>query len=227
VPVGMAVQCLIAGLLVLAIFPIKALRDLVGAAQRVLASVVGDSFIFVTSPVQEAAIISKFQRDLRWLSERCEKVVVVAHSQGAAVAYKGLERLDWDGHMPEQVKLLVTLGSGLRKLVDLEQALERPAPGWEDTRGSWRSLNSRAWTVIALSLGVLGGLVSLFLSVTNPWVSALTIALCLPALALWLGSIGVGRDEGPPPLSGVFWHDYYSSHDPVPNGALLGDFDHP
>jgi hypothetical protein len=99
---GMAVQCLLVVLLVLAAFPVKSLRALVGRAQRVLAGVVGDSFIFVTSPVQEAAVVSKFQRDLAWLSERCEKVVVIAHSQGAAVAYRGLERLAWEPHWAQE-----------------------------------------------------------------------------------------------------------------------------
>src|SRR5207244_2611329 len=51
-----------------------------------------------------------------WAPARCQRLAVVAHSQGAAVACLALQR-----EVPGNLRLLLTLGSGLRKLDELRQ----------------------------------------------------------------------------------------------------------
>jgi len=75
-------------IVVLGLIPIPQLRSLVGWLQRGLALTVGDSYALLGPRIGSAAIYGRVARDLKWLSERSRKVAVVAHSQGAAVAYR-------------------------------------------------------------------------------------------------------------------------------------------
>jgi hypothetical protein len=52
-----------------------------------ISAVLGDSYMLAHCPVQFAAMRTQVARDLRWLQGRCEKVAVVAHSQGAAIVH--------------------------------------------------------------------------------------------------------------------------------------------
>jgi hypothetical protein len=62
--------------------PIPWVRQLAVALQRLLSTSVGDSFVLVSSPTRGQAIVTRTERDLRWLAARCRWVAVVAHSQG-------------------------------------------------------------------------------------------------------------------------------------------------
>jgi hypothetical protein len=74
-------------ILVLSIIPIEAVRGFVGRLQRFASSSVGDLYIVLTSPIQRAALSSAVQRDIDWLRDQgCERIAVVAHSEGGYVA---------------------------------------------------------------------------------------------------------------------------------------------
>ena len=77
-------------------------------AQRFASAGVGDLYIVLTSPIQRAALSSAVQRDIDWLRDQgCERIAVVAHSQGGYVAYQALTE-PW----PRTVSLFITFGSG-------------------------------------------------------------------------------------------------------------------
>jgi hypothetical protein len=109
---------------VLGAVPIPWVRQLAVALQRLLSTSVGDSFVLVSSPTRGQAIVTRTERDLRWLAARCRRVAVVAHSQGAAIAHRALRRVP-----PGERKLasFVTVGSGQTKLVDLESLRDSDA----------------------------------------------------------------------------------------------------
>lgn len=85
--------------------------------QRVLASTVGDSYAFKQNRFGEAAIVRTVRDRLEWLAARSRKVVVVAHSQGAAIAHKVLR-----GPLTAPCDLFVSFGSGLAKLSEIERS---------------------------------------------------------------------------------------------------------
>jgi hypothetical protein len=131
-------------LIAAALLPVPAIRRLVVRVQQSLAASTGDSYIFVTQPAWAAAMTGDVQRAYRWMHERAAATAVVGHSQGAAVAHEALadDRNLWPA-------LMVTYGSGLRKL----QGLRQLAAGRE--RRSW-------WVSWAVSLGAMlmgGGVV--------------------------------------------------------------------
>jgi hypothetical protein len=101
-------------LVVLGLLPIPWLHDFVVKQQRRLAATVGDSAVLLRSPTQEAAIVGKVRHDLEWLETKCGRVLVVAHSQGAAVSHEALRRL-----RSRKVHGFLTFGSGLSILADL------------------------------------------------------------------------------------------------------------
>lgn len=116
--------------LLLGLLPIAQLRSFILAAQSTLTATVGDSLAFVESPVRAALIHSRLRDSLARLQPRCDGMVVVAHSQGAAVVHEALGGRDRPGGGGE-VRLpaaspapdtLVTFGAGIGKLVALREA---------------------------------------------------------------------------------------------------------
>ena len=108
-------------LFILGLVPLEASRNAALNLQRTLAQTLGDSFLFTANPVVEAAVVTRVQRDLLWLAERSRRVVLVAHSQGAAVSYRALQGLVRARQLPSVVTEFVSYGSGLRKLADLDR----------------------------------------------------------------------------------------------------------
>jgi len=119
-------------LLLIGLIPVDAIRQRIGAVQRSLAASTGDSLVFLESPVTAAAICSKVIAAFTWLRARCEsagcdRTVILAHSQGAAVALEALGRMtapsaalrnsgEWSDF---KASALVTFGAGINKLAAL------------------------------------------------------------------------------------------------------------
>jgi len=93
---------------------------------NLLASSIGDSLVLTTSHVQRAAIVDVVARTLENQLQRCAQVVVLAHSQGAAVSHAALRACAL-GRSQRNIDLarvhLVTVGSGLQKLTDLRYGI--------------------------------------------------------------------------------------------------------
>lgn len=86
--------------LVLGLLPIPQLRSLILAAQGTLVSTVGDCLAFVESPVRAALIRTRILNRLNWLWQRCERTIIIAHSQGAAIVLDALGAIR-DEPLPE------------------------------------------------------------------------------------------------------------------------------
>ena len=127
--------------MVIGVLPIPRVRSLAAALQRILSSTLGDSYVLIASPVQEAVIVGKIERDLRWLvGQGCRRVAVIAHSQGAAIAHTVIKRLKQHKPSPQggsdedgaRKLLFITVGSGLNKLAEIRQirSTAKPASVW-------------------------------------------------------------------------------------------------
>ncbi len=101
---------------VLGLVPYTPIRRFAGAVQRAIAATIGDSFVFMHQRFTAAAICQSVTDDLEWLAARCRKLVVVAHSQGAAIAHRVLR-----GPVTAPCDTLFTFGSGLAKLAEIER----------------------------------------------------------------------------------------------------------
>lgn len=241
-------EVLAVALLVLAFLPIPWLRDPILSLQRGLANGLGDSYVLVQSPFQYTAMVGRVQRDAKWLADQCDHVVVIAHSQGAAVTYDAMRS---PPDRPEQVSLLITFGQGLRKLRSLA-ALHRTSLLTWAGRGFWAlfGISSLCLMLLGLSAIVVGcqavrcdGLplpadISIFEAVRaelgSRWgligLAAVGAVFVSQLLIFSLAQSGDKRLEsalegelkkmGLAP--GTFeWLDLYASADPVPNGPLV------
>jgi hypothetical protein len=153
---------------VIALIPVRSLQSLARRLQQQLASSIGDSYVLLSHPVQAAAMVSRIQRDLRWLARRCEKVALVAHSQGAALSYIAIK-----DESPENLKQFITYGSGLRKVGEMEIAIEE---GSRIVQNGWVSVIS----------SLLAGLCvyALFYSPAEGWSHAFILTMAGAALLL-------------------------------------------
>lgn len=121
---------LLALTLPIGLLPIPQVRSLILAAQGTLVSTVGDSLAFGESPVRAALIRTRILERLSWLKKKCEKTIVVAHSQGAAVVMDALGAIgetigdtQWLQKLaksPEPPDTLVTFGAGTNQLASLK-----------------------------------------------------------------------------------------------------------
>jgi len=112
---------------VVGLLPIPALRGALLSAQRVFTATVGDSLVFVESPVRAALIKTRILEGLEGLQQRCDRTVVVAHSQGAAVALEALGGIAAVNEPPDkQPDTLITFGAGTNPLSILRTAEALP-----------------------------------------------------------------------------------------------------
>ena len=196
----------------LSIAPFAAARELGRRIRAVVANVLGDSYVLLERPARAAAIRERIRSSFAWLAARCDAVIVIAHSQGAAIALDFLV----DEPQPKVVRL-VTLGSGARKLGHLR--FLRQGSSAYGTCGS-------AW--LAVLAPVLAALVIRDLAAGHPpsWAS---LAIVLVTTTVFLatrwrhGTTDRLQDskEWRRLLSSVEipWTDFAASVDPVANGA--------
>ncbi len=120
---------LILGLIAQAL-PFPAISTIVAKAQLIAVGTIGDSQRLVQSPTQAGAIKAPILEGIRWLrAQGCDEVVVLAHSQGAAVTYKALRDVD-AGHHGDDVRIssFISVGSGLPKVHALEHISSSSGP---------------------------------------------------------------------------------------------------
>lgn len=75
-----------------------------------VANSLGDAQVFLNSPSTAQAMISQVTADLAWLQNRCDRLVVIAHSQGTVVAHSALTSSNCP---PLHVAAFCTAGSAL------------------------------------------------------------------------------------------------------------------
>lgn len=101
-----------------------------------LVDFVGDFRVYVADPIQGVHIRHGVERAISWLATQCDDIIVVAHSQGAVVAYDALVAQQAAGIA--KVRKLITMGGALNKaweLPDVPARLLLPLPptiGWVD-----------------------------------------------------------------------------------------------
>jgi hypothetical protein len=198
-------------LMAVTFIPWKRLREAVASTQLRLAAWLGDSYVVVARQIEFAAILTKVRGDLAWLAERCQRVAVVAHSQGAAMAWHVLA----DEH--RKAGLLLTLGSGLRKL---EQQRElRASP--QMARAGALTVTGLLWTgylpfvlprVISRVIADFEALSDLGIALIGPVLLAAGLVYFLRARRL----VAVSLLKGHLDTKGIACQEFVATADPVP-----------
>lgn len=205
-------QVLLTASVLLALLPIRVVQEAMRSVQSALIGTLGDSFLLVASPVSRAMIVAQCKRDLLWVSSQCDKVLLVAHSQGCAVSYLALCE-----QRPAELVEVSWVGSGLRKLEALRTAERNP-----------RSLGL-AWLVGTMPILVWGLAHDLWVRARWDGAGSRVFWLCLFSLFFLIGLLHLLK----PLRSGAtrIWldawqalklriFDIYATDDPVPNGPL-------
>jgi hypothetical protein len=219
------VSILLLALAVVEKLPIPRIDEAVRWVAVRISAVLGDSYMLAHCPVQFAAMRTQVARDLRWLQDRCERVALVAHSQGAAIAHQVLK--DGDDHLGN-VRAFVTLGQGISKLHLLWRMDWDP----QAYRAAW-------WSRVLVTTGMFSaGLPGVGLLAAH-WTSgaivkflvSLPVAVGMLATGFMIIAIGVIaamhavcgdlEQDLALPEAGFWWSDYYASADPVSNGPLV------
>ncbi|RXT54283.1 hypothetical protein B5V03_02275 [Bradyrhizobium betae] len=212
-PAAFVLELALVALLIVDFLPIEAVQNVVKRINLAISAILGDCFIFASSDFRQQAVASKLSRDLSWLEENCNRIVIVAHSQGAAVTYLALRQ-----YGRRKVNLFISFGAGILKLFQLSRPEHRD-------------------TILLVAF------VAFFLALTEIYVFAAVTGLSRTPIPIWsamlmiplmiigiLLGISLTSEEGAQEIEartsefkeqGLHWVDFYAALDPVPNGPLL------
>ncbi len=207
---GVVVQLFLVLVAMVAWLPFDFIKSMARLVQLGASVTLGDSYLFTNNPLLETAMISKVRCDIDWLARHCDDLIVVAHSQGAAVVHRALECTNWKGDTPDKLKSFVSYGSGLQKLMDLRIGADE-----------LRKARLLAWGCVVILLAMAAAAVFLLLE-PNPKNIGLAI---LDVLAGWLVMLYlfariVCKFSKHPNTPKMSWLNLYASHDPVANGHV-------
>ncbi len=216
--------------LVQAVLPIGMLRSVTQGIQVIISQWAGDLFLVVNSPVQRSAMVSKLKKDLEWMKEQCSQVVIVAHSQGAAISYLVLQQ-----DPSPQIKGFVSLGSAIKLLKKVESVQQR---GLQKRFARWFGIFA-PFFLASLLIFLLSLLPFFSIADAAPasasardfdWMNVLISAVpfVFVVLLLIVRVQSLDREMSWDPLDGEIplerdgfrWCDLYASNDPAPDGRL-------
>jgi hypothetical protein len=103
-------QVVIGVAMLLVLIPFGPWRRKVLDVVNALTLTLGDSYV-LEEEIQRVALAGKVRDALNWLASRTNRTVVIAHSQGGAIAHEALQQ-----GAPNNLAMFVTVGSGLEKL---------------------------------------------------------------------------------------------------------------
>lgn len=220
---------------VVSVVPIGWLR---GAAQTLsvgLLGTIGLSHSLQASPIRRGAIVSRVRQQLDAVRSRCQRVVVVSHSQGAEVMRLVLQR-----GVHVDLDRWVTLGAGIKPLNLLEYtALNSPrSRQLGQLFGGTSALGALA--LLGLAMAWIPGLGRLPPALETALIAAGGLTLGAMVLgALYLIAVAIASAGAPAsyrnPAEPDFrfrsrksvmrvLRDYFATHDPVPAGSLVGSW---
>ena len=236
IPLLILVLSLLILLVGLTSIPFSPLRIILIKFINLLMGTVGQSYALKNSLIRRNGIVSEVAKNLEWLQQRCDYVLVIAHSQGAEIARLVSQANRWPG-----VVEWITVGSGIKplNLLDLEtQGLIEKSSGAQKHRVNNSILGFKIAHAILFSTSIVSILIILMwlgLHVFSPdLIAALSITQtnlykfwCYAAIVIGLIICSI-LAVFPEPRSIVRsteefrkkWRDFYASHDPVPSGKL-------
>jgi hypothetical protein len=229
-------------LLILSLVPIPFISDFAKGVAANLAGSFGDLLVLVRSPIRFAAMAERVRQDIDLVGRRCDDMLVVAHSQGSAVAWHAIRRVaaarDAAGATAPAPTLsrFVSFGQALRKLKALYRFSTEGEP--------WRTIATAlagaitlllagvAWVVGSAFATALGGVAPDAAWVMNvAYLLSAAVVLLVPLalivrhneektqekLAQELETVqrGMGDDFA--------WVDLWASADPAANGPLFDE----
>ena len=222
------VSLLLLALAVAAKLPIPQIDRAVRWTIVKISSTLGDIYVLAHCPVQYAAMRTKVAQDLRSLQGKCERVAIVAHSQGAAIAHQVLKDGDYDQDSGD-LRAFITSGQGISKM-HLLQRME-----WDPQYAgvAW-------WTRTLVTFGLACAGLPAFALLMSRWLSAAVFrtlttrpfSISLIVGGLFIVVLGVIHSTRklkavveqdlhlPPACTRFIWTDYYASANPVSNGPL-------
>lgn len=215
VPVAFSHQILLLVVWLLGSLPISPWRDFFSKSLQVLSGTIGDSYIVFQSPLQYRAALDRVMEDIEALGKHSSRIMVIAHSQGAKLAYDALKRLD---QCALSKICFISVGAGLKKLTQLEQL---------DAELTFKKESKDSRLSYFLPIGFLLPWIVLFLFAIHGecWPAGVLFALVLAwGLGAWVASLPSGAQGNLLwDLPVKDWMDIYASSDPVPNGPLRQD----
>ena len=228
------VSLLLLALAVAAKLPIPQIDRAVRWTIVKISSTLGDIYVLAHCPVQYAAMRTKVAQDLRLLQRKCEKVAVVAHSQGAAIAHQVPKDNDYDQDSGD-LRAFITSGQGISKMHLLQHMDWDP----QYAADAW-------WIRTLVTFGLACAGLPAFALLMSRWLTAAVLRalatfplnILLIVGGLFIVALGViyftrklkaavEQDLHLRPACTRFtWTDYYASADPVSNGSLTDPDSH-
>ena len=229
-------------LLLLSLIPIPFVSAFAQRIARNLAGSFGDLLVFVRSPVRFAAMAERVRQDIEWLDTECDRIMVVAHSQGSAVAWHAIRRTaQRDQSQRARIELFLTFGQAFRKLKSLHRLHTRVGGDRQFAFAALATASTLFLLIAAVQgIAVVGTLIGVGGNLRQLWEDA---APSVVAVAGSVAAVSVIQrilsgfadsndrraqdlilddlEEVRSSLPRFRWLDLWASADPAPNGPLF------
>lgn len=227
---------------VLALIPIPFVRDAVAAALHNITGSYGDLYRLVASDIQFGAMWSQVHFDIADLTGRCERVAIVAHSQGSAISWQAIRRLAQleeevarrHGIHRDRLSTFVTYGQALRKLKMLYLIRTTATLRERAIFFAWSLVSTASLAGLGFAAFLIWSSLSGAQLNTDHVIGWAGVA----GVLVWLAQMALGRQAAKwaaltqrsleeeiagvaSSLSKLKWSDYWASADPAPIGPLL------
>jgi hypothetical protein len=113
----------VAALILVVCLKLPVVKSRVARFCGALVTSVGDTYALIREPISAGGMRGRIRDRLAWIAERCDRLVVVAHSQGAALTADILT-----SHARPHVDWLVTVGGAVGLLDDIQTSPWRRGP---------------------------------------------------------------------------------------------------
>ena len=213
-PAALCYQIVIILLSILGTLPFMPLQNFFTNILLGMSRTLGDSYVLLHSPTQEKMAVDSVLQDVEKIASMCERTMIVAHSQGAAITYHALERAEFDITDID----FISVGSGLEKLEELRE-LNTRLEARESAKFSKRLYLGPALFVLFWIPIIIGNI--FFNSFTY------LTAVYWGGVLFILSTIFTMRNREP--VSSIckpkcnYWLDIYASSDPVSNGPTTAE----
>jgi hypothetical protein len=203
--------------------PLPGWRDRIDKFVVAVAASLGDAYLLVQDPLQYDRMRDTVRRDVEAVAQICDAVVIVAHSQGAAIAHDVLRDLARDaGPSPwvGRIRMFASVGSGIWKLYRLREVFYGLKTG-VTLAPVWGMMMVGGAGALALYGGLVGTTLQVTMAIALALVGAVLLGRGLRDTLAKVDAPGAFTLDVARFAAGFRWVDFWSTADPVPNGPLV------
>jgi len=223
---GIIIQPLLFIAAIVGLIPIAWVRAIAKWIFNSLTNTIGQSYALKVSVIRRNAIMRRVMKDLEWMNQRCQKIVVISHSQGAEISRLVLGMQRWP-----KIKRWVTAGAGIVPLTFLDKSHSRFMPKVSLILSGFLSISTIFILVVSVNFllnfneDIITSSFNTLKDLVADYPFGFYLALVFSCILIALFFEKPQFEPGVHKDTKKVWHNYYGTDDPVSCGSIRNFYD--